>query len=124
MNLLFKSIPCPIETVSEANKHEHWTVSAKRHKQQKTLSKVYFNKLSAFKDKMIVVKLIRVSPRKLDKDENLPMAFKWVKDAIADLIYPGQQAGRADDTDLIKWEYAQEKGLPKAKPMMRIEVYG
>lgn len=56
------------------------------------------------------VKMIRIAPRFLDKDENLPMAFKYLKDAIADYFIPGLQPGRADDDDRITWEYGQEKG--------------
>ena len=45
-----------------------------------------------------------------------------IVDAIADLIYPGQQAGRADDTDMITWKYSQEKGAQGYKGL-RIEIY-
>jgi len=52
--------------------------------------------------------LTRVSPRSLDTD-NLPCAFKWIRDAIADLIIPGLAPGRADGDELIEWVYEQEK---------------
>jgi hypothetical protein len=119
MNLL-KSWTVPIETVSEGNLFEHWHKSAKRHKKQKNLVNIYLKELSAFKDRKIIVKLIRISPRTLDKHDNLPMAFKFVVDAIADLLNPGKKAGRADDSDLITWEYGQEKGKPKG---IRVEIY-
>jgi len=75
--------------------------------------------ISLYKNMEITIKLIRISPRKLDAKENLPMAFKYVADAIADLIYPGLQPGRADDNYLMKWEYDQEKGPGS----IRIELY-
>lgn len=44
----------------------------------------------------------------MDEDDNLRMAFKGIKDAIADLIVPGLQAGRADDAIFgISWRYSQ-----------------
>lgn len=58
----------------------------------------------------------------MDKEDNLPMSFKWVKDAIADILIPGKAAGRADDSCLLKWEFDQEKGKPKEKSM-RVEIY-
>ncbi len=121
MNLI-KSWTLPIQTVSEGNLFEHWHKAAKRHTQQKMLIKLYLKEISAFKDKKITVKLTRISPRRLDSHDNLPMAFKFVGDAISELIYPGLKAGRADDSDLIDWSYAQEKGRPKEKAM-RVEVY-
>lgn len=86
--ILIKSWTLPIETVSEGNLFEHWTKASARHKKQKNLIKLYLKEISTFKDKKITVKLIRISPRKLDADENLRMAFKWIKDQISELIYP------------------------------------
>lgn len=119
---LFKSWTLPIETVSEGNLFEHWHKATKRHTQQKMLIKLYLKEVSAFKDKKIAIKLIRISPRKLDTHDNLPMAFKFIVDAIADLISPGLKAGRADDSTLIDWKYDQEKGKPKQKSI-RVEIY-
>jgi len=63
------------------------------------------------------VHLIRIG-RKLDSD-NLQGAFKYIRDAIAELLVPGLATGRADDDERITWEYAQEKG----KVGVRIEVF-
>lgn len=112
----------PFHTQSEANTHEHWTKSSKRHKTQKILIKKHLSAISLYKNENIVIYIWRISSRKLDKEDNLPMSMKWVKDAIADLIYPGQQAGRADDTNMIEWKYGQEKGKVKQKAI-RVEVY-
>ena len=108
-----------MHVVSEANLCEHWSKSYKRHKEQKWCVKAFIKNISIYKDVAITIKLIRVSPRKLDKKDNLPMAFKYVADAIADSIYPGLAPGRADDTELIQWEYDQEKG----KKGIRVEIY-
>ena len=119
---LIKSWTLPIVTVSEGNLFEHWTKSNARHKRQKKCIKDNLSELSAYKNKKITVKLVRIASRKLDTGDNLNYSFKWIRDSIADLIYPGLKAGRADDTDLIEWQYDQEKGRPKEKAI-RIEIY-
>jgi len=152
MNLL-KSWTVPIETVSEGNLFEHWTKSSARHKHHKKFIRDNLSEISCFRDIPITIKFIRISPRFLDADENLRMAFKWIKDQISELIYPEKTivdpesikraqeknlelikdgkkpkriirkiSGRADDTNMIKWDYGQEKGKPKEKGM-RVEVY-
>lgn len=57
--------------------------------------------------------MTRIAPRRLDYDENLPMAFKWIKDALAELIKPGMAVGRADDDKRFRFEFDQRKGEPK-----------
>ncbi len=109
--------------VSEVNKsNEHWTKKKERHDKQKFLIKTFFNIWSVssaleeaalqFKDldqePAYRIHMTRISPRALDED-NLVSAFKWIKDAIADVFYPGKAAGRADDSKNLKWEYHQEK---------------
>jgi len=120
--MLLISFNAPIAVVSEANCSEHRMVSYKRHKKQKKNVGFYMSQLSLYRDMPLIIKLIRISPRKLDADDNLPMAFKWVKDAIADILIPGKQAGRADDSALFKWEYDQEKGEVKENSI-RVEIY-
>jgi len=78
--------------------------------------------LSLYREIPLYIKLIRISSRKLDLEDNLPMAFKWVKDAIADILVPGKQAGRADDSELLSWDYGQETGNVREKAI-RIEIY-
>lgn len=103
----------PIRTLSEANCSEHWTKKNKRHQQQKSMICLQFLTAKFDMKPPMQITLIRISPRFLDKEENLPMAFKWIKDAIADYIFPGQQAGRADDSKELIWKYEQQKGEPK-----------
>lgn len=119
---LIKSYTLPIITVSEGNAHEHWRISHARHKKQKQIINHYLSELSSYKNKKIVVKLVRIASRRLDVGDNLNYSFKWIRDSIANIIYPGLKAGRADDTDLIHWEYDQEKGKPKEKAI-RVEIY-
>lgn len=113
------SVKIPIKTISEANTHEHWTKSNKRHQNQKKAVKLiltpYFNDstLSHILCLPCTISLTRIAPRSLDVDENLPMAFKWVKDAICELFLPGKAIGRADDDKRIQTKYEQMKGLPK-----------
>jgi len=120
--MLLISFTLPIKVVSEANTFEHWTKGHKRHKNQKRIVAYMMSNLSLYRDMPLTIKLIRISPRKLDSDDNLPMAFKWVKDAIADILIPGKRAGRADDSSLFKWEFDQEKGEVKENKI-RVEVY-
>ncbi len=120
--MLLISFTVPIEVISEANQSEHWTSGYKRHKKQKKLILYYCNQLSLYRNIPLTIKLIRISPRKLDSEDNLPMSFKWIKDAIADILIPGKAAGRADDSPLFKWEFDQEKGNVGEKKI-RIEIY-
>jgi|SRR5271157_2998663 len=99
----------PLETISEANTSEHWTKKHKRHKHQKSVIAWQFMTEKPDISLPCKVRLTRISPRSLD-DDNLRMAFKWIRDAIADNLIPGKAAGRADDDKRIFWEYAQEKG--------------
>jgi hypothetical protein len=123
----------PIKTVSEANKSEHWTVSSKRHQQQQYFIRRQFLVDDPEVNLPCTIKLVRLSSRFLDIDDNLPMSFKWIRDQIAECIFPEKEVryvdkkgksrslkGRADDSPLIKWEYHQEKSKTAG---IRIEIY-
>lgn len=112
----------PLKTVSEANKSEHWLVARRRHKQQQFFIRRLFAKRDVKIPTPCMVKLVRLAGRELDKDDNLRMAFKWIKDEIADCLFPEKQMsyvakngkiiqlkGRTDDSPLVKWEYDQER---------------
>ena len=122
-----------MRTVSEANTKEHWTKSSKRHQMQQWFIRRQF--LVEERKVMVpcTVKLVRLGGRFLDKDDNLPMSFKWIRDEIAECIFPEQRVqyvdkhgklrslkGRLDDSPLIKWEYDQEKSK---RIGIRIEIY-
>lgn len=120
--MLLISFTLPIHVVSEANTFEHWTKGYRRHREQKRVVAFMMRDLALYRDMPLTIKLIRISPRKLDYQENLPMAFKYIVDAIANILNPGKQAGRADDSDLFRWEYSQEKGAVRENKI-RVEIY-
>lgn len=112
----------PLKTVSEANKKEHWTISSVRHRSQQYFVKRAFLRAGCVISLPCTIRMVRVSSRLLDTSDNLPMAFKWIKDQIADCILPeairtyrGKDGklkplkGRTDDHPGLKWEYDQEK---------------
>lgn len=112
----------PIPTVSEANCSEHWIKKAKRHEAQQMWVMTWWKNNKPEIDLPCVVTLIRLSSRSLDSSDNLPCAFKWIKDEIAtQIVDPNRklQAGRADDDQRITWQYKQEKSKIKA---IRIEI--
>lgn len=96
-----------LQTVSEANSSEHWTIKKKRHDIQKQSIWYHFLKHKPKINLPCHIKLIRLGRRKLDSD-NLPTSMKWIRDAIADSLIPGLQPGRADDDSRLSWEYDQE----------------
>lgn len=111
-----------IKTVSEANRSEHWSKSHKRHKQQQLFIRLAFKRETTKIPLPCKVRLIRVGPRCLDADENLPMAFKWIKDEISECLIPEMRKvyvtkkgkiqaikGRADSDPRITWKFDQEK---------------
>lgn len=124
MNLL-KSWTVPIEIFNEAAgkyANQHWSHKKRRHNSQNFQVYHYLKEITDFQNKSIHLKLIRISSRMLDSDDNLPYAFKWCKDCLADMLVPGLKRGRADDSKLLTWSYGQEKGKPKEKGM-RLEMY-
>lgn len=98
----------PIHTVSEANNSDHWTKKKKRHDMQRRWIWVYFQKEKPIIQLPCKIKLTRLGKKLLD-DDNLPVSMKYIRDAIADQIFPGKAAGQADNDRRIMWEYAQEK---------------
>jgi len=109
----------PIKTVSEANSSEHWIKKSKRHKTQQFFIRLLFKKAQENITLPCQVTLTRLSSRSLD-DDNLRMAFKWIRDELSDLLTGNTKfyinkkgraqriAGRSDSDPRIKWEYAQE----------------
>ena len=78
------------------------------------------------------ITLTRLSPRLLDCDDNLPMAFKWVRDEIGACFFPDKvvryvarngavktNKGHADADPRLTWVYKQEK---RKIPGIRIEI--
>lgn len=122
----------PLKTVSESNSSEHWTKSSKRHRIQQFFVRNLFSKEESEVPIPCIVTLTRLSPRMLDAEENLPMAFKWIKDEIGACLFPekvvvyknksgkiSKNKGHADSSSLVTWKYSQEKNK---KMGIRIEI--
>jgi hypothetical protein len=112
----------PIKTVSEANCNEYFRIKHARHKEQQFFVRELFKTETQIILLPCRVKMTRLSPRMLDEDDNLRMAFKWIKDEISECLIPEKAGfcitkkgkfrkikGRADSDARISWEYAQEK---------------
>ena len=106
--------------VSEANTSEHWSKKSSRHKMQKMLINAYMNRQQRPQPPCLIT-LTRIAPRLLDAEDNLPMSMKYFKDAIADFIYPGLAAGRADDNANLSWTFRQQKGKVK-EYALKVEI--
>jgi hypothetical protein len=109
----------PIQTIAESNSSEHWRIKAKRHRWQQLLIRSAWNAQKPRITLPCTVTLTRLSPRKLDAHDGLPMSFKWIVDSLADLLLPGQAPGQADNDERITWRYAQEHS---AVQKIRIEI--
>jgi hypothetical protein len=109
---LIKEWRLNLKTVSEANNTQHWTKVSARKKIQK---RVIFIKWLSDTPRVCLpckVKLTRIGGKFLDIGDNLPMAFKAIRDALADRLIPDRPPGWADSSPLIQWEYDQVKGAP------------
>lgn len=108
-----------IKTVSEANSSEHWTKKAKRHRLQKKSIWAFFKRDNPNITLPCLIKLTRIGKKLLD-DDNLPVSMKYIRDAIADQIFPNLAPGQADNDKRLKWEYSQEIG---SKYGVKIEIF-
>lgn len=103
---MIKSWELPIRIYSEMNMNDHWRVRNKRkHWQQFLIHSWWVTKKPVYFLPLKII-LTRLSPRRLD-DDNLVSGFKFVRDAIANKIFPNLQAGRADDSPQLSWQYEQ-----------------
>lgn len=119
-------INIPLErnlVVSESNRMgEHWSIRNNRHIQQKFKIRVALSFDAPHPFPLpCKIKLIRIAPRELDKDDNLRTAFKCIKDTIADWAIPGLAPGRADGDKRFQWDYSQEKGKVR-EYAVRVEI--
>src|SRR5690348_9185822 len=108
----------PLRVVSEAT-NEHWTKKRKRHRIQQMLIRCILKiQIEPFILPCTVI-LTRTGPKVLD-DDNLPSAFKYIRDEIAACLLPEkvavyknkrghfvQNKGHADSDRRITWKYAQ-----------------
>lgn len=112
----------PIKTISEANlTGEHWRKKHKRHQAQKEAIRFALANRLAPDMLPCIIRLTRIAPRMLDKWENLPISFKWILDAICELLIPGKAIGQADSDERIQVRYNQKKG-DKGEYGIEIEI--
>jgi hypothetical protein len=88
----------PIQTVSEANRRDHWAEKAKRAKLHRMTARI----CCPGADLPCLVTMTRCSPRALD-DDNLRSALKHARDGIADKL------GVDDRDPRVEWKYAQRQ---------------
>lgn len=101
----------PLKTISLTNSRLHWRALSLFHRKQKMVIRLSLQPL-LIKEQLSPpchITLTRFSHKKLD-DDNLPSAFKAIRDEIASLLIPGLPPGKADDSPLISWAYEQKKG--------------
>lgn len=101
----------PLKTISEANTFEHWSISHRRHKNQKYV--IWYELVNDKPDVKLpcTVTFTRIAPRALDGD-NLQVAFKYIRDQVAEYI-TGSTGGHGDADPRITWLYQQQKRKPK-----------
>lgn len=94
--------------ISSANTSEHYMVKAARTKKQRQLIASILRTSNTKPTLPAKITLCRISPRELDRDDNLRHAFKNIKDGITDWF------GLKNDNDKrLTWEYEQQSGAPK-----------
>ena len=98
---------------SEGNIRGHWVWAWHRKQAHRKAIIAAFMNMAVKPQLPCNVTFIRLSPRFLDAEENLPFAFKAQKDCIAGLLIPGKAPGRADGDKRIAWHYKQEKSKLK-----------
>lgn len=122
----------PLRTQDETNAYEHHAVKTKRHKQQQFFVKQLFMHEARKITLPCTVKFIRLSPRFMDEEDNLRIAFKWIKDQVGACLFPDKSVvyvtrhgkvrenkGHADSDKRVTWEYSQEKSKTLG---IRIEI--
>lgn len=78
-------------------KTEHWSEKNYRHKKQKGQVHLILGPLRSLIKLPCVITMTRHAPRRLGKFDNLPMAFKWILDAVCEVITGEYRPGKADD---------------------------
>ena len=78
----------PFRLVNGLNTREHWTVKARRAREQRNVTRMALTSQRAWRPETYalpcVVTLTRVAPRPFDGHDGLPSAFKHVVDGIVD----------------------------------------
>jgi hypothetical protein len=122
----------PLKTCDETNAYEKPYMKTKRHKQQQFFIRLLFNNENKPVPLPCSITFVRLGPRFMDEEDNLRMAFKWIKDQAGACIFPEKSViyitkqgkvrenmGHADSDPRIKWNYKQEKS---SRLGIRIEI--
>ena len=122
----------PLKTCDETNAYENPHVKTRRHKQQQFFIRQLFNREARELPLPCLVTFVRLGPKQMDAEDNLRMAFKWIKDQVGACIFPEKSViyitkqgkvrenmGHADSDPRIKWQYRQEKST---RLSVRIEI--
>lgn len=107
-----------LQTVSEANSSQHWSVKYFRHRDQKKAIQWLFLVEKPVITLPCKVILTRIASRFLDSD-NLQSAFKYIRDQIAEQIILDKRPN--DNDPRINWIYKQEK-VKRGVYRIRIEI--
>lgn len=114
----------PVRTIG-GNSREHWAAKAARVKRERAATAWALVRHARVR-LPVRVTFTRYSAGTLDKDENLPMACKAIKDELSRwLDLPLGAGGHHDDSDSrVTWLYLQEKTRrrTKARPAEPIGV--
>lgn len=118
-------ITLPLLTVSEANggqkkaykkngktcyKGEHWSEAGRRHELQKGTVLMTLRPHRKYMPMPCNIFLTRYAPDTLDRFDNLPMSFKWILDAVCQVITGDNRPGRADAHEgILDVKYSQVK---------------
>lgn len=102
MAMMLVDFTVPIRLESEANKHSHWTIKARRVKVQRQAIHLYGKKHMPVPFPVVVV-MTRIAPRLLD-DDNATRSCKAVRDELAALM------GIDDRDPKVTWVVKQARG--------------
>jgi hypothetical protein len=109
----------PIRLKGEANNRDHWAKKYSRQKKHQQRIKMEWLLLKPKITLPCEIHLTRHAVKNMDYD-NLVYTFKYVVDAIADLITPGLAPGQADSNPKITWKYSQKKAKTYG---LQIDIY-
>lgn len=122
----------PIKTCDETNAYENRHLKTRRHKQQQFFIRHLFHRETRPIPMPCSITFVRLGPKEMDEEDNLRMAFKWIKDQVGACIFPEKSViyitkagkvkenkGHADSDPRVKWKYGQEKSSGLS---IRIEI--
>ena len=113
------SVTLPIRTKNTLNGREHWRITHKRSKEQRSLVALAMVSITRQWDGVtpLVVTVMRIAPSNgLDPHDALPASQKQVVDGVADAL------GLKNDRDpRVTWAYEQTRGQPK-QHAVRIQI--